>query len=197
MRTERAGRRHAIVVVALVLATTGGGLALLALSGRLAVHAVTPGELALTVGLTGSLILWHRPSNQIGMLLALTGVLFGMSVLAGGVLEYAGGHAGVPEGLRQAALAWAWLTPALSLAWALLLLWFPDGRFTSRGWKRFFAAAVAASLVLGVSGYLVAARGGRPPALAPAARGPSRAARPLAAKVSGRLLDARGQLPLS
>jgi hypothetical protein len=42
------------------------------------------GELALTIGLTGSLILWHRPSNRIGMLLALTGVLFAVSVLAGG-----------------------------------------------------------------------------------------------------------------
>jgi signal transduction histidine kinase len=188
MRIERAARRRAIVVVALVLATTGGGLALLALSGHLAAGAVTPGELALTIGLTGSLILWHRPSNRIGMLLALTGVLFGMSVLAGGVLEYAGGHTGVPEGLRQAALAWAWLTPELSLAWALLLLWFPDGRFTSRGWKRFFAAAVAASLVLGVSGYLVAARGGRLPALSPVPRAPASAGGPLAASVSGHLV---------
>ena len=89
MRIERVARRCAIVVVVVVLATTGGGLALLALSGRLGARAVTPSELALTIGLMGSLILWHRPSNRIGMLLALTGVLFGVSVLAGGILEYA------------------------------------------------------------------------------------------------------------
>ena len=98
MLTSSAARRCAIVVVVLVPATTGGGLALLALSGSLGAGAVTPSELALTIGLTGSLILWHRPSNRIGMLLALTGVLFGVSVLAGGVLEYAGARGGVPAG---------------------------------------------------------------------------------------------------
>ena len=92
---ERVARRHTIVVVVLVLATTGGGLALLALSGRLGARAITPSELALTIGLTGSLILWHRPSNRIGMLFALTGVLFGLSVLAGGILKYAGARPGV------------------------------------------------------------------------------------------------------
>ena len=96
MLTSSAARRYAIAVVVLVSATTGGGLALLALSGSLARRAVTPGELALTLGLMGSLILWHRPSNRIGGLLALTSVLFAVSVLAGGVLEYAGARGGVP-----------------------------------------------------------------------------------------------------
>src|SRR3984893_8929468 len=181
MLTRRAARRCTIVVAVVVLAATGGGLALLAVSGRLAVRAVTPGELALTLGLTGSLILWHRPSNRIGMLLALTRVLFAVSVLAGGVLEYAGARGGVPGWLSQPALAWAWLTQALALPWALFLLWFPDGRFTSRGWKRFFAAAAAVLLSWAVVGYLLSAAGGRLPALSPAGRAPASVGGPLAA----------------
>jgi signal transduction histidine kinase len=196
MRIERVARPHTIVVVVLLLATTGGGLALLGLSGRLGARAVTPSELALTIGLMGSLILWHRPSNRIGLLLALTGVLFGVSVLAGGVLEYAGERGGAPGWLRQPALAWAWLTPALALPWALFLLWFPDGRFTSRGWKRFFAAATAACLALAVVGYLVAARGGRLPALSPVAQAPAMAGGPLAISTSARLGQLIDALPL-
>ncbi len=180
MLTRRAARRCTIAVAVVVPAAVGGGLALLAVSGRLAVGAVTPAELALTIGLMGSLILWHRPSNRIGMLLAATGVLFAVSVLAGGVLEYAGAR-GVPGWLSQSALAWAWLTQALAVPWALLLLWFPDGRFTSRGWKRFFAAAAAVLLSLAVVGYLLSAPGGRLPALSPAGRAPASAAGPLAA----------------
>lgn len=179
MLTRRAARRCTIAVIVLVPVMTGGGLALLALSGSLGAGAVTPSELALTIGLTGSLILWHRPSNRIGMLLALTGVLFAVSVLAGAVLAYAGARGGVPAGLRQSALAGAWLTPVLALPWALFLLWFPDGRFTSRGWKRFFGAATAASVALAVAGYLVSARGGRLPELSPVARAPASVGGPL------------------
>jgi hypothetical protein len=181
MLTRRAARRCTIAVAVVVPAAAGGGLALLALSGRLAVRAVTPAELALTLGLTGSLILWHRPSNRIGLLLALTSALFAVSVLAGGVLEYAGARGGVPGWLSQPALAWAWLTQALALPWALLLLWYPDGRFTSRGWKRFFAAAAVVLLSLAVAGYLLSAPGGRLPALSPAGRAPASAAGPLTA----------------
>jgi hypothetical protein len=86
----------------------------------------------------------------------------------------------VPAGLRQPALAGAWLTPVLALPWALFLLWFPDGRFTSRGWKRFFGAATAASVALAAAGYLLSARGGRLPELSPVARAPASVGGPLA-----------------
>jgi hypothetical protein len=75
MLTTRAARRCTIAVAVVVPAATGGGFALLAMSGRLAAGAVTPGELALTLGLMGSLILWHRPSNRIGLVMAATSVL--------------------------------------------------------------------------------------------------------------------------
>jgi signal transduction histidine kinase len=179
--SERVVRRCTIIAVVLVPATTGGGLALLALCGRAGAAAVTPSELALVIGLTGSLILWHRPSNRIGMLLTLTGLAFGLSVLAGGVLEFAGVHGGVPGVLSQLALAFAWLAPTLALPWALFLLWFPDGRFTNRGWKRFFMAATAGSLALALAGYLLSAPGGSLPVLSLVARAPANVGGPLAA----------------
>ena len=188
MRTERAARRRPIVVVVLVMATTGGGLALLALSGRLGTRAITPSELALAIGLTGSLILWHQPSNRIGMLLALTGVLFGVTVLAGGILEYASARGGVPQGLRPPALAWTRLTPGLAVPWALFLLWFPDGHFASRSWRRFFVAATVACLTLTALGYLLAAPNGPLPALSPVARAPAPSGGPLAARGQANLV---------
>ena len=183
MRIERVTRHRTIAAVVAVLATTGGGLALLALSGRLGTRAITPSELALTIGLTGSLILWHRRSNRIGMLLALTGVLFGVTVLAGGILEYRG----VPEGLRLPALAWTRLTPGLAVPWALFLLWFPDGRFPSRGWKRFFVTATVACLALTAIGYLLAAPNGPLPVLSPVARAPAPSGGPLATRGAAHL----------
>ena len=84
MLPERRSRLLTIGVVVLVLASTGGGLALLAVAGRLGARAVNPSELAVTIGLLGSLILWNRASNRIGLLLGVTGVLFGITVLAGG-----------------------------------------------------------------------------------------------------------------
>ncbi len=187
MRTERATRHRPIAAVVLVLATTGGGLALLALSGRLGTRAVTPSELALAIGLTGSLILWHQPSNRIGMLLALTGVLFGVTVLAGGILESASARGGVPETLHLPALAWTRLTPGLAVPWALFLLWFPDGHFTSRNWKRFFVAAAVACLALTALGYLLAAPNGPLPALSPVARAPAPSGGPLATRAPAHL----------
>ena len=189
MRIKRVTRHGTVAVVVVVLATTGGGLALLALSGRLGVRAVTPAELALAIGLMGSLILWHQPSNRIGMLLALTGVLFGVTVLAGGILEYASVRGGVPAGLHLPALAWTRLTPVLAVPWALFLLWFPDGRFASRNWKRFFLAATVACLALTAIGYLLAAPNGPLPALSPVARAPAPSGGPLAARGPANLVS--------
>ena len=182
MRTRRVTGHGTIAVVVAVLATTAGGLALLGLSNRLGLRAVTPSELALAIGLTGSLIVWRQPTNRIGMLLALTGVLFGVTVLAGGILEYASARGGVPEGLRLTALAWIRLTPGLAVPWALFLAWFPDGHFTGRNWKRFFVAATVACLVLTAIGYLLAPRNGPLPALSPVARPAALPAGPLAAR---------------
>ena len=184
MLPERRSRLLTIGVVVLVLASTGGGLALLAVAGRLGARAVNPSELAVTIGLLGSLILWHRASNRIGLLLGVTGVLFGITVLAGGVLGCASARAGVPGVLRQSALVWAWLTQALSVTWVLFLLWFPDGQFLNRSWNRFFVASAVISLSVAAAGYLLSSPGGQLPALVPVARSPSSTGGPLAGGAS-------------
>jgi signal transduction histidine kinase len=184
MLAERIVRRYAIAAVVLALASTGGGLALLAVAGRLGARAGTPSELALAVGPLGALILWHRPSNRMGALMAVTGVLFGVTVLAGGVLGYASARAGVPEALLQAALAWARLTPSLALPWMLFLLWFPDGYFLGPRWKRFFVAGAVASLSLAVVGYLLSRPGGRLSGLFPLTRAPVSTGGPLSGGAS-------------
>ena len=174
MLAERAARRCTIAVVVVVLATTGGGLALLAAVGPPGLRAVTPSELALTIGLTGfadPVAPAVEPDR--GAAGADRGAVRGDRARRGRarVRERA---RGVPGALRQPALAWAWLTPALALPWALFLLWFPDGRFIGRGWKRFFVAAAVASLALAVAGYLLSAPGGRLPALSPVGAGPGK-----------------------
>lgn len=184
MLAERTARRFAIAAVFLVLACTAAGLAVLAVAGRLESRVGTSSALALSIGLTGALILWHRPANRIGALMAVTGVLFGVTVLAGGVLGYASARSGVPGALRQVALAWAWLTTLLSTAWVLFLLWFPDGRFLSGRWKRFTVVAAVAGLAVATLGYLVSSPGGRLPGLFPVARAPASTGGPLAASTS-------------
>ena len=185
MLTERRSHRQVIAAIALTMTTTGAGLVLLGVAGRASVRAILPSELALAIGLLGSLILWHRPSNRIGVLAAVTGALFGITVLAGGVL----GDAGMPDALRQAALAWACLSLGLSLPWALLLLWFPSGDFLGRGWKRFFVTAAVASLAFAVVGYLLCPPGGRLPSLFPIPRAPAGTGGPLSSGGSGSLVS--------
>jgi signal transduction histidine kinase len=147
---------HALLVLAagLQLTLVCGGLALWAVSGRHVTVAAMPAELALAIGLVGTVILWHRPRHRIGVLLAVTGGLFALGVLAGGVISYAATHPGVPFGLEQVGLAYVWLTASLSLAWMLFILWFPDGRFTSGRWRGVFAAAVVVTVGASVAGWL-------------------------------------------
>ncbi len=98
-----------LAVVALLLGSVAAGLVLLANSGHLGGDAATPAAVGLATGLLGSLILWYRPANRMGRVLTVNGVLFGLIVLAGGVLDYG---TAVPSWLRQGALAGAWLASA-------------------------------------------------------------------------------------
>ncbi len=145
--------------VCVLFGVVGAGLALWALSGGHVAASGTPAELALAIGLLGAAVLWHRPRHRIGALLAVTGGLFALGVLAGGALSYAAAHRTLPTSVQQVALAYLWLTASLSLPWMLFVLWYPDGRFTSRRWKRVFAAAAALSLAASVAGYLFAPAG--------------------------------------
>jgi len=147
-------RLLAVLGAVATLATVGGGLALGELAGGRHLAAGGPTTLALSVGLFGALILWVRPRNRIGALLLVTGVGFGIGVLASGVLDYGARRGGVPAGLEQASFAGIWMTAALNVTWALLILWFPDGTFPSRGWRRYFVAGSIVNIALAVVCYL-------------------------------------------
>lgn len=153
-RPRVAGRKHperarpVLLGIALLASTTAGSW-LLAAHGGLAVESDRQAGLALVIGLLGCFVLWHRPDNRIGLLLAVTGTLFGMTVLAGGVM-----YSGLPSWVRQGALAVDWMGVALAAPWILLILWFPDGRFPSPAWKGFFIASTALLVLIGATAYL-------------------------------------------
>ncbi|HET8528279.1 MAG TPA: ATP-binding protein [Gaiellaceae bacterium] len=147
-------RSLAVLGAAVTLAAVGGGLALVELAGGRHLVAGGPTTLALSVGLFGSLILWLRPRNRIGALLLVTGVGFGLGVLAAGILSY-GTQKNVPLALESAAYATIWFTAALNATWALLILWFPDGSFPSAGWRRYFVAGTALNCALALCAYLL------------------------------------------
>jgi signal transduction histidine kinase len=156
MRTDR---RLASVLVLGTGAAVGAGLSLALLAGHFNGRPLLPAELAVVIGGVGLLIVWYRPANRIGWLLSVTGALFGLGVLVAGLMSYAGTHSGVPHTLLQAALLVGWMTAALSIPWALLVLWFPDGEFSSDGWRRFFVVGAVICFSLALCGYLFAPGG--------------------------------------
>jgi signal transduction histidine kinase len=100
--------------------------------------------------------------------------------------------------VQQLALAGLWLTVTLPVPWMLLVLWFPDGRFTRPPWRRLFAAAAAASAIVAVAGYLFAPAG-RVPGIFAAAPLPAGLAGPLTVSSAGLLVtagNAAAALPL-
>ncbi|HET7046143.1 MAG TPA: ATP-binding protein [Gaiellaceae bacterium] len=147
-------RPLAVLGAAVTLAAVGGGIALEELAGTSHLVAGGPTTLAVSVGLFGALLLWLRPRNRIGVLLLVTGVGFGIGVLASGTLDYGARGGGVPHGLEQAAFAWIWVTAALNTTWTLLILWFPDGTFPSPGWRRYFVVSTAVNVAVALCAYL-------------------------------------------
>jgi signal transduction histidine kinase len=162
-------RLMAVLSAAFVLVTVGGGLALLVGAGA-GVDAAVLGaaETGVAAALLGLLLLWQRPENRIGGLLTAAGALFGLSVLAAGILGSAAG----PAAASEAAFAWVWVGQApLILVWTITILALPDGE-VGPGLRRgfLFGAGVLAGSVA-VAGYLFAGPGQVPefpPAIAPA-----------------------------
>jgi signal transduction histidine kinase len=123
-------------------------------------------ETALSCTLVGLLIAAHRPRNRIGLLLLLTGVLFGVGVLSEGLLRAASTGGGAGWTVEHLAFAWTWLQGVpLTVTWMMFILTFPDGRFHRRFWRRFFFVAVGAYAVAAVASYLVVPPGVRPDVL--------------------------------
>ncbi|HET8529442.1 MAG TPA: ATP-binding protein [Gaiellaceae bacterium] len=148
----------AAAVMAFTLAAVVGGIALQLASGGVRGQSLSPAVLAVALGAFGSALLVRRPRLRFGPLLCVNGPGFGAGTLAAGVLDYGSVH-GVPHALGQAAFVVVWLTVALIPAWALFILWFPDGEFAGAGWRRFFVAGTALSVAVAIAGVLAGPAG--------------------------------------
>ena len=161
--TFRDRARGAAIVAALgagsIVAATAAGFALQVASGGNLAETASPASLAIAVGLLGCLILWRKPWHRMGVLMACTAGAFAVAVLASGLLDYGALRRELPRPLEQAAYAWVWGTGGLVCAWALVILWFPDGRFASRAWRRYFVASTALCIPFVVACYLLTPNG--------------------------------------
>ena len=162
-------RLMAVLSAAFVLVAVGGGLAMLVGAGA-GVDAALLGaaETGVAAALLGLLLLWRRPENRVGGLLTAAGALFGLSVVAAGVLGSSAGPAPVSE----AAFAWVWVGQApLILVWTGTILALPDGDVGPGLRRGFLVGASVLAGVVAVAGYLFAGPGQVPefpPASAPA-----------------------------
>ena len=137
-----------------ITASTVSGYALQLASGGKHVTTAAPAALALAVGLLGCLIVWQKPSHRMGPLLAGTAAAFAVAVLAAGLLDYGALRGGVSRPVEQISYAWVWATGMLVSAWALVILWFPDGSFSRPAWKRYFVVTTAAVVPFVIACYL-------------------------------------------
>lgn len=149
----------AATTAGLIAVSTVSGYALQLASGGTQVTTPAPAALALAVGLLGCLIVWQKPWHAMGILMAATAAAFAVAVLAAGLLDYGALRGGVPHAAEQASYAWIWATGALVSAWALVILWFPDGRFASRGWKRYFVVTTTIAVSFVIVCYLFSPNG--------------------------------------
>jgi hypothetical protein len=134
----------AVVVASRNVDTLGG-------PGRAAMFAVLGTLWAVGYATVGAIVAWRRPSNPIGWIFCLNGLVIALTGLAE---EYATrGLASAPGFLAGARLA-AWFQNwsgyiAFTLLWFLVVL-FPHGRLPSRRWRW------GAWAIVGVAGVLIA-----------------------------------------
>lgn len=185
----RGVRLIVVLTAAFACAAVGGGFVLLAAVGPGVDAAVLgAGETALAAALLGVLLCRQRPENRVGALLTAVGALFGLSVLAAGIL----GSSAAPATATQAAFAWVWLGQApLILAWTATILALPDGDVGGGLRRGFLVGASALAGALAVAGYLFAGPGQVPEF--PPARAPAEVAGPLAQLAQPQLLYQLGQ----
>jgi signal transduction histidine kinase len=141
------------LVLAAVVAMVAGAAALELQVHDLRGQALSPLVLALLLAALGAVIYLQRPQVRIGQLLIANAVGFGIGSLAAAALDYGTVHS-IPRPAAQTAFAVVWASAAMIPCWALFILWFPDGRFSSRGWRRFFVAGCAVTGVTAVAGWL-------------------------------------------
>ncbi|MFC6159329.1 sensor histidine kinase [Kribbella jiaozuonensis] len=97
---------------------------------------VTNGLMALTFGLCGAVIAWHRPSNPIGWLFLADGIGHATTPLAGALAQYLADTGASVAAQRVfvtiSIAAWPW---SIGLFLPLALLLFPTGRLLSPRWR--------------------------------------------------------------
>jgi hypothetical protein len=143
-------------VIVLVLTAAAGVLSALA-------HQLTIGDIGaaaglLVFGLTGVVVAYHQLRNPVGWILILFALMFllGTAAQAYAVLRYHLGHSGFPLG--PAAVLIAPVTWLSFLVLPLAILFFPDGRLTSRWrWVLWAYAACGAAEALSEFAPAVAA----------------------------------------
>ena len=152
---ERIGRRARIVApVVAIVALLAGAIALQLMSGGIKPRSLGPVVLALSVGMLGALIAWHRPVVRVGALLVTTGLGFSVGSLAASALDYGAVHP-IPHWAAQASFATVSVTRVLIGAWVLFILWFPQGRMPSRRWRAFFIASLVVCAGFGTVVWLI------------------------------------------
>ncbi|TDW78040.1 sensor histidine kinase [Kribbella pratensis] len=97
---------------------------------------VTNGLMALTFGLCGAVIAWHRPSNPIGWLFLADGIGHATTPLGGAFAQYLADNGASVAAQRVlvtiSIAAWPW---SIGLFLPLALLLFPTGRLLSPRWR--------------------------------------------------------------
>lgn len=150
-----ASTSFAVVGVVVIAASTTAGYSLQLASGGGHVTTAAPAVLALAVGLLGCLIVWKKPWHRMGILMTGTAAGFAIAVLGAGLLDYGTLRGGVPLLVEEVSYAWVWATGSLVSAWALVILWFPDGKFVSIAWKRYFAVTTSLTVPFVLACYLL------------------------------------------
>jgi two-component system NarL family sensor kinase len=140
-------------MAAAILLTVAGGIVLQLLSGGLHGQTLGPALLGVLLALVGPVVIAKRPTLRIGQLLLANAAMVGIGSLAAGTLDYGSSHP-LPRLVAQVSFAALWLTAPAIAMWALFILWFPDGRFPSRAWRRFFVAGALACVTVAVARWL-------------------------------------------
>src|SRR5271169_315193 len=162
-RFRLASPATATALGALVLVLLGVTVALAILIHQLTILNVATGlTIPLIYAAVGVVVARHQPRNPVGWILIFFVVLLLIPLDAGyyAVLRYRLGYHGIPFGPAAVALASLLiLAPAL---FPLVILLFPDGRLTSRRWRRVlwvYAALTAYVTVVTVAPAIAAVAG--------------------------------------
>ncbi|MFG1912388.1 histidine kinase [Kribbella sp. NPDC048928] len=131
-RRGLAGALAALVVVGVVFAVAYGVSIGWGWQEMVDNFLVTNGLMALTFGLCGAVIAWHRPSNAIGWLFLADGIGHAITPVADALAYVVHGQVAQQVLVTISLAAWPW---SIGLFLPLALLLFPDGRLLSPRWR--------------------------------------------------------------